>query len=90
MYRPPGVQPMPIVAVFDDGAKELTFHANGEQVSDNRPLLGIRLSDLTKAGITPNQGDKVTISGVDFQVSDINPDGLGAAKLTLNRLKVPA
>lgn len=89
-YRPPGVQPIPLIAVFDNGAKELSFHAGGEPVSDNRPLLGIRMSDLTNAGITPDQGDKVTIDGTDYQVSDVNDDGQGAAKITLNRLVTPS
>jgi hypothetical protein len=90
IYRPPGLQPIVIVAVFDAGAKEFSLNPSGEQISDNRPLLGIRYSDLDQAGITPLQGDKVTIDGIDYQVSDVNTDGQGAAKLTLNRLVVPA
>lgn len=101
-YRPQGQQPFRITGVFDAGAKEMKFGPDGEQVSDVRPILGIRQSDFDRAGLTPSSGDgstaadKVTITGVphvkdgDYQVSDIDPDGQGWVKLTLNRLVTPA
>ena len=95
-YRPPGVQPIAIVGVFDAGAKQIKgFGSDGVAITDVRPVLGIRLSDLVAAGITPQQGDKVTViddagGQTDYQVSNVDPDGQGAAKLSLNQLKVPA
>jgi hypothetical protein len=97
-YRPPGVQPIPIQVVQFMAAHELKgLSGDGVPISDVKPVIGIRLSDLMAAGIDPQQGDKVTIDlsrlgqgMVDFQVSNIDPDGEGGAALTLNQLVVPA
>lgn len=90
-YRPRGQQAFLITGVFDAGAKNVKeIGEDGIPITDVQPILGIRLSDFTTAGITPDQGDKVTIAGVDYQVSNVDPDGQGEAKLSLNQLAVPA
>jgi hypothetical protein len=97
-YRPAGQQPIRIRVVPFMGAHMVTgIGDDGVPISDIKPVLGLRLADLMAAGIDPQQGDKVTmdltrlnLGVVDFQVSDIDPDGEGGAKLSLNQFTVPA
>jgi hypothetical protein len=91
-YTPAGGSPVTITGVFDSGAKEISgLGSDGVPISDNRPLLGVRTADFAALGIAPNQGDRISVaqpdgSSIAYQVADIDTDGQGATKLTLNQL----
>ena len=68
-------------AVFDERGLEVSPEG-GILVRTGNPQLGVRLSDLAKA---PEQGDDVTVNGVAYLVTDVNPDGEGGALLDLRR-----
>jgi hypothetical protein len=69
-------------AVFDSGAKEVSFGGDSAPVSSSKPLLGVRLS-LFPSGTEPVQDDQVMIRGKVYNVADVNADGHGHAKLIL-------
>ena len=86
-YQPVGASaPVHIKACFDATAHQISFDHDDAPVSTNKPVLGVRLSDfaqLSTLAPCPGQGDLVEIDGVFYQVKDINPDGVGHARLGL-------
>lgn len=51
-------------------------------ISTAMPMLGIQLSQIKRA---PAQNDAVQINGNWYRVKEVRPDGVGAAKLLLNK-----
>jgi hypothetical protein len=79
--------PFPVDGVFDDGHARTKFAGRFEiTISQQAPSLSISLADFS---VPPDQGDTVVVPqlGVPttYQVSDIQPDGLGGARLILQR-----
>lgn len=81
LYAPARGAPVTLTGIFDEAARTLTFE-EGAAVSSTRQLLGVRLADFP-VGVTPAQGDRVTLRGAVYQVADVEPDGMGFAKLVL-------
>lgn len=50
--------------------------------STTMPALGVRTVEL---GLTPKQGDRVTIRGIVYDIWDVHPDGDGWADLILKK-----
>ena len=69
-------------AVFDAAHERVEFDSAGVPVTATRPVLDVRLADLS---IAPRQGDVATIGGVAHEVTEVATDGNGGAKLFLVR-----
>ena len=84
VYQPnDGSASFPLTGVFDRFHAEITFDdSTGAPISTMRPILGVRASDFP-AGMTPGQGDKVTVAGETYLVMDKQPDGQGHVLLIL-------
>jgi hypothetical protein len=67
-----------LTVIHDSSHTELTFAEHLQSAS--RPMIDIRLNDLT---VTPLQGDVVVVDGTGYAITDVQPDGQGAAKLFL-------
>jgi hypothetical protein len=82
-YTLPGGLSFPLEGgVFDDGFSTLDL-LSGPQVSTSAPTIGVRLAAFPP-GVTPSQGDQVTIRGQTYLVKDVQPDSHGEARLLLN------
>jgi hypothetical protein len=53
-------------------------------LSDQAPWVGFRVAELP-GGTLPRLGDRLTVRGVDWEVSDIQPDGGGHVRCRLFR-----
>ena len=85
-YLPAGGGEIQIHAVLDRTAQQLDFDHETAPVSTTKPVLGVRLSDfkhLQSPSPCPGQGDLVEIGDELFVVKDVNPDGVGHARLGL-------
>jgi len=81
-YSPASGSPFTLPqAVFEKAYTRVEF-ADGTPVSTTRPALGVRLS-LFPSGVSPAQGDQVTVRGEVYNVFDVRPDGEGHALLIL-------
>lgn len=84
-YAVAGGTPVPFTladAVFDSAWKQVTFGDDGAPVSTEHPILGVRLS-LFPAGVAPAKWDQVTVRGQLYNITDVNEDSHGHAKLIL-------
>ena len=85
-YTPTGRPAAMLVPVSFDPVHE-DLEIQGEvPVSALKPVLDVQLSDfpaLWGAGVGPAQRDLATIDGTAYEVTDVRPDGHGAAKLVL-------
>lgn len=81
-YTPTGQPEVTITGIWDGNFREVNMEAGLEVISDS-PALDIVIADLVQE---PQEGDAVTIEGVDFEVKEVHKDGQGMAKLMLMRL----
>jgi len=76
----------PVTGVFDDAYRPSNPLAiDGMEpmhVSTTAACLGV---DLRAFEVDPEQGDLLTVRGVQFYVQDVHPDGKGGARLILNK-----
>jgi hypothetical protein len=88
VYRPQNGTAFPLAsAIFEEGFA--VVQGPGYQpVSTQQPTLGVRLSLFAAL---PAQGDTFTVlaSGQTYIVNDVQPDGLGWAKLLANLAQDP-
>lgn len=82
IYRPLAGGVCAVRGVFDANHTSIEIH-DGATYSTVAPVLGIRLSDF---GSSPVQGDRFEIQNVPYDVTNVKPDGQGAAELTLRRV----
>ena len=81
-YDPKDSAPFQVEADFHR-PHELIDLDGAVPVTGTRPFLWVKLSDFP-AGVDPKQQDGVTRSnGETYEVSDVQPDGHGMAKLML-------
>lgn len=83
IYTPRGGTPIPIAdGIWDEGATT-TVITDGEEVTIQTPLLGIRVAALN--GIVPAQNDRVQIvkTGMVYLVANPEADGHGHVLLRL-------
>jgi hypothetical protein len=73
--------PSAITAPFDEAAKRVVQQGD-TWIEATCPLLTVRLADLP---VMPAQHDAVTVAGHAYEVSSVEPDGQGCAKLYLLR-----
>lgn len=86
-WRPQRGEPYDIEGVFDRAYAQQMASLDGESgISTTKPLLGIRDAVLK---VPAKQGDRVFIyrEGLEFTVSDVQPDSHGGTHLELNRIK---
>lgn len=87
VYTPVGGGgPFPIDGIFDDAYKGLVMGDDGSpEIATISPVIGVRLAQFA---VMPTQGDTLTIPrlGRVYMVDNVQPDGKGAAKLTLSRV----
>jgi hypothetical protein len=67
-----------------DAAGVLVPMENGILQRSASPQLGIRLSDYPSG--TTERTTRITVAGVEYQVSDAEPDGQGGATLLLRKV----
>lgn len=90
-YTPAGSGAFQITdAVFDPAYREVEPLSDDIAEITSTPALGVRLASFP-AGVTPGQGDTVSIPSVGktFVVRDPRPDGHGHARLLLNFVSEP-
>lgn len=80
-----GDQPFAVGGVFMEAYQGIAL-AGGQDVNTVAPMLGVQLSAFQSPLLGPKQDDKVTRqkTGVTYVIRDVQPDGVGAAKLLLN------
>lgn len=62
--------------------------STGEGDIDSRePVLTVNDDELAEAGVVAEQGDDVTVRGLDYRVSSVQPDEKGQTKLKLLLLR---
>lgn len=69
-------------AIFDADHQEVVLDAQDVPVTAQRPMLTVRLADLTTA---PRQGDGFTVGGVAYEATEVALDGQGAAAVYVVR-----
>ena len=80
-YTPAGGSLATITAVFElQGA--IFDPSTGLIVRTGKPTLAVKISDLASP---PARKDAVTARGVNYTVTDVDPDGHGGALLTLQK-----
>ena len=55
----------------------------GQTVMTQKPRLLIKLSDLSQE---PAQGDRITVRGFEYKITDIVRDGQGGAEISLHKI----
>lgn len=78
IYTPEGGVPTPIRGIFSN--EYVSVDSAGISSSMTAPNLGVRLSELPCA---PKPGDKVTVEGVQYKITNSEGDGQGGATLIL-------
>ena len=66
--------------LFDNEYEGVEVGDEGAVVTDQKPMITVRLSDFTN---DPAVDDECTINSVDYKIIDIQKDGTGAADLIL-------
>src|SRR5689334_7498274 len=82
-YRPAGGSPFAMHGVFDEAYHSVSLTENGQSITTEMPVLGVRLADFAGHN-PPKQGDKLSVRGGVYVVKDVHLDGHGHAKLMLN------
>ncbi|MGZ3272380.1 MAG: head-tail joining protein [Caulobacteraceae bacterium] len=88
-YRPASGAPFPLAdVVYDEAYFGVDLLQDGTTVTSARPIIGVRLALFATA---PKQSDKIFIPRVNstFVVKEVEPDGHGHAKLTLQFVSSP-
>lgn len=70
---------LPLTAPFDERFIDVDILALALGEARVRPMLDVRLADLLPT--VPAKEDEYTVRGVTYEVSEVRPDGQGAAKL---------
>lgn len=82
VYSPAaGGGPHTFDAILDRPFQEVVLSPVEMGVAGRRPVLDIRLADLS---VTPVPGDSLTVDGGSYTVEEVEPDGRGSAKLHLH------
>jgi len=79
-FRPASGPVTAMRGIFQAEHKEVAFDGGEEVVSSVGPVLEVKLASLPQPVI---QGDEFDIAGTTYQVTDVQEDGLGSAKLLL-------
>lgn len=74
--------PYTIAAPFDAEFESIEF-SDGQPVSSVRPVIDLRLADILPD--VPAQDDTLTVRGLVYRVTDVQPGGHGTAKIFLVR-----
>ncbi len=84
LYTPQGGAQFALDGVFDDQYVGLSLEGAEPEFQTMSPVLGVRLAQFPP-GVTPNQGDVVTVASVSttYRVMSVKADGHGWAKLVL-------
>lgn len=80
-YTPKTLPQRELKGIFDE-AYQVVEILDGAPVSSVRPRLGLRLLDLD---FYPQNFDDVLINGVNYKVTDIQPDGEAGIQLMLHK-----
>lgn len=80
-YLPRAGGSITLLGVFNDAWQEVDPDS-GAVISSNRPVIGIRLADLSAA---PTAGDRVRVRGIEYLVKDSQRDGEAGAILMLQK-----
>lgn len=81
VYWPRESPSFEINGVFD-AAYILVDPQSGVTIQSTTPRLGVRLSTLP---MPPEEGDRVEVRGVVYEITESQPDGQGGAVLILHR-----
>lgn len=68
-----------INAVFDS-AHEMVTLSDGIPISSMRPVVDYTTADLT---VQPAVGEQITVGGITYKITDLQPDGDGMVKAIL-------
>ena len=79
IYDPDGVA-VPLTGIFDEAFSEITPSEAGP-VSTVSTVLTVVLTDL--APLVPRSHDVLELGGVRYEVTQVQPDGSGCARLYL-------
>lgn len=79
-YTPAAGQVFTLQGAFLSAYKTVEFQ-DGAAASTQSPALDVRLSDFPAGAPAP--GDTVLVRGALYSVADVQPDGIGGAKLLL-------
>lgn len=72
-WTPARGAPIATTGVFDEKAIEVKFQ-DGTEVHEARPVVNLRAAILPSL---PLQGDRITIRGVPYVITNIDPDSAG-------------
>lgn len=74
-----------VTAIFMDGYTRVVEQPDGLSVVSTDPTIGCRAADFDTE---PAADDAFTVSGTEYRVVEVNPDGLG--HLLIQLMKAPA
>lgn len=80
-YTPAGGSALALTGIFLAAFKDVTFDRDGAPLTTVNPVLDMRLSVF--GDIVPAQGDQVVVRGNTYNVSDVQPDGIGGVRFVL-------
>jgi hypothetical protein len=80
-----GHQPLMTIDGIFDRAQVEAMGEDGAAFSIKKTLLSVRAADFPP-GVAPVAGDRVQIRGITFDVTDVQPDGMGWIVLPLGIL----
>ena len=82
IFTPAGGGPTTIIGIFEAERDVATIDAIGVPVAARKPVLEARVADFPTM---PQEGDVVTVGGMDYAIVDVQPDGHGWVALILRR-----
>lgn len=83
LYTPQGGSAFTIDGIFTLPAIDVLAIGDAPGISTRKPVLEIRAA-LLPPGVVPAQGDQVSVRGVSYTVTDVQPDTVGLIVLVLN------
>lgn len=78
-----GAAAYPLDSIFDEKAERVTYSEDGIALASIMPMVDVRLVDLPTV---PTTSDKVHVAGNWYQVTHVDRDGNGNAKVYLTRV----
>lgn len=83
-YTPAVGAPFALKGIFDAAYQQVEL-LDGAPVQTIQPKLGVRLKDFPP-GFPPKEGDRCTINGTNYRVSEFQTDGEAGAALMLHKI----
>ncbi|MBF0625841.1 MAG: hypothetical protein HQL82_13660 [Magnetococcales bacterium] len=75
-----------LTGIFDEARETVSLMGGGSGGMETvvpRPVVELRQADIS---ITPMEGDTVVVGEISYRILEVQPDGLGAVVLVLNRV----